>query len=200
MIPFPALPLVWSFVQKNWKWVLIGLAVAALLGYIASLKIRVSYYKEKYEDTVATLAQVVREAENTEARLSSANNALSREYEARLAVVYQVVEAKQAALEERIKQDEASKRIRLPDSTVRLFNESTQSTKEPTISEQGNDGAASGADSIDSAEGLGYSVNDLIMVSNTNNTNHIKCVAQVLEWQSFWEKYTANVESIVNVD
>lgn len=196
--------LAWTFVQKNWKLVLIGIAVGILIGYIINLKIQVAYYKSQYEDTQLTLTQVVKEAQDYETKLNAANESLTREFMHSLLDRNEELDKVQTELDKRIKADEASKRVILSRNVVVLFNDSTSKPQEPTTTEQGDAAETDGTTTIDQAEGgtrtegVGYTLNDLLVVSNINNTNHIKCVEQVLEWQSFWDKYSTAVKVLNN--
>jgi hypothetical protein len=71
--------------------------------------------------------------------------------------------------------------IRLPTVARSVFNASVRIPATPAEPDARDDGKA-GAPEAD------LNLDDVLRVSIENNANHLKCVAQVEAWQSFWPK------------
>lgn len=123
------------WLRKNWKLVLVGVAVASLVGYTTALKIQVSHYKTKYQDAQAELAA----AKTREDQLTAANEGITRKYEESLKDVNAVVDKMMQYVSENIKKDEELASIKLSLNAARLFNQSKRDpSAKPTPTKQGD--------------------------------------------------------------
>jgi len=183
------------FLAKNWKEVIVGLAILLFVGYILTLRTMVDYYKSK----VVKLERIVASMVVRNKELEGAATELTRKYEVRGSAIYKADEERAKQNAERIANDQITRRIRLPAIAVQLFNstETVVEGKPTTTAVGGNDGGTSGAETPRSSnpEALtDATLNDLLAQANENKKNHEKAVKQVKEWQSFWSDYVRSVE------
>lgn len=179
------MPLVWMFVKSNWKLIVIGLAIAALMGYIGFLKLEVSHYKTKYEDAQLVIAEI----HSKEEAQKAAAAAITRKYENSQAAYKLALAELGKKTQEKIANDTELANTRVSLNALRLFNESKQGgDTAPAV--QGHAGETSGT-----SQGPGTtSLTTIFAVSAKNDENHLRCVKQVEEWQNFWRDYESSVQ------
>lgn len=177
------------------KYALIAAAIAAVAIWIGILKAEVHHYQGEAEKNKQEYLVYKANAEAMQSVLKESNAAITLKYKQSLIDQYKALDAKNKAIKERIAADEASKHIVLPTSSVELFNSSTtnESTSQDTTTAKPSD--VSGASTSEES----YTLNELLIVSNDNNTNHTACIKQVHEWQHFWQDYTAGVSKAESV-
>ena len=183
-----AIPLVLTFLKNNWKLLVVGLAIATLLGYIGFLKTSKDYYKNKAQE----LQLIINQAGEREEQLKLGNAAITAEYEKVLLRMNQQTEKVAALTKEKIKNDKELNSLRVSLNAVRLFNESKRDpTAPPSDTKQGDEGSAQGT-----AAGISLAV--IWTQVAENDANHWKCVKQVVTWQKFWEDYEANYNGVTS--
>ena len=175
-----------QFLKSNWKAVLIGLAIASLVGYIALLRWQVQHYKGNYEEAKAELAA----AAHREEELNAANAGLTEKYKEALKDVNATVDQMMEAISERIKKDEELKSTRISLNAARLFNESKRDpSAKAATAKQGDAGKANPPDASAYTGTITFPLTEVFVVVAQNDANHWKCVKQVGMWQSFWGDY-----------
>jgi uncharacterized membrane-anchored protein YhcB (DUF1043 family) len=175
--------LAWTWIKSNWQLVAIGLAIAAVIGYITVLRLEVDHYKTKAGELELEISTAKANQVQEEERQNLAFDAQTKKYADSLRAKGDAIMKGYADVAAKIKAHEASKHIVLTPDVVELFNSTVG--PEPRASEaprakQEDDGKASA---------LAKTLNDLLEVSNENNANHQVCIEQVLEWQAFWKDY-----------
>lgn len=181
---------VWMFVKDNWKLVLVGLAIASLLGYIQFLRLEANHYEKKYNEVKLEYAAFKTAAAKKEADLVALNAAITEKYNVSLKQYNKAVDENKKLLQERIKNDKELAALRVSYNAIRLFNESKRDpgSEATPQAEQGNDGEADTAQT--------YSLSQVWSAVAENDANHWKCYHQVIEWQEFWMDYVAAVDSV----
>jgi hypothetical protein len=98
------------------------------------------------------------------------------------------------AVKERIAANEELRKLKLSLDLIRLFNASKQPpgehNEDVAATNSGNDGSATAAVEVTGTE--------LFTVIAENDSNHLKCIKTVEQWQTFWKGYVANVERARN--
>ena len=187
-----------AWLLANAKWVIIGGLVLGLVGYITSLRVEVSHYKKSAASWEEKYTSYRQNAEANEQALKSANDALTLQTKqdniARLAAQNAI----HKQVSERIKNDATSRSIRIPDSSVRLYNDTT------TVPDQQGQSARAGPDTSQNPQPAGTgsgsaTLNDILQASEINNHELNLCVDEVIAWNKFWDRYTANVSSTIHV-
>lgn len=171
--------------KTNWKPILIGLAVLMLLGYIQTLRLEVKHYKSSAIEAKQELkdAQITAKAEHD--RQTAEADAITKAHLDTLRRKGDEIMKGYNDVVTKIKAHEASKHVIITPDVVSLFNESTGN--KPTSAPEAkpaNDGKTSTTETT---------LNQLLVVTAENNANHLKCIAQVEEWQAFWEAYAISV-------
>ncbi len=174
------------FLRANWKWIAVCIAVLAILAYVKVLHMERDHYKAKYENEHLAFQTYRSNAESMQAALKSSSAALTLQLKTQAIEQNKAAEVYRKSINERIKADEASKRIMLPPASVVLINDTTV---DPTTS-------GSSDPNIRNADGSGsaYTLNDLEENIANNNANHWSCIRQVVAWQSMWKQFVKNVK------
>jgi cell division protein FtsB len=175
----------WAFIKNNWKIVAIGLAIAALLGYIGFLRWDAEHWKTKYENVQLQLAEV----KSREEAQKASNAAITRKYENVRSAYAQALELQAKTLKEKIKNDKELASIRLTLNAVELFNSSKQDGQ-PSETISIHDGKAS---PIAEGSGITIPLTTFFEVGAENDKNHLRCIKQVEDWQGFWRDYESSV-------
>lgn len=176
--------LVWMFLKANWKWILISVAIASLVGYIQFLRWDVEHYKKKYGEAQLQIAEIASREEAQKA----ASAAITKKYEGLRVAYAMALEQKDKELQKRIANDKELASIKLSLDAVRLFNESKQGG-DSTSTVSVHDGETPTAE----ASGGSISLTAVFSVTAENDKNHLRCIQQVEDWQNFWRDYEASV-------
>jgi hypothetical protein len=176
-----------TFVLSNWKLIALGVLAAIIVTWIGVLKLEVSHYKAKAEAEHAQFVLYKNQAEAKEAKLEAGAAAISKLHEHALAEADAQRDLKTKAVQEKIAANEELKRTRISFAAVRLLNESTRPTEEPTPAVQANAGSTTGTE----AGTVPLSVVGRIVAEN--NGNHQACTERLTEWITFWGEYQAVV-------
>ncbi len=171
---------------RYWYIVAIAVLLAALGGQHWFYKNEVAGLEN--EKTVLTL--FIKAANLKEQAMEEAASALTKRYHESLANQFAVQAVAGAAVKERIKKNEETKRIALSADIVSLFNDSKPATK----SEATPPAVSSNAGGTGTPEAV--TLNVLLLTSAENDANHLRCIAQVHEWQHFWKDTEASVQRL----
>jgi hypothetical protein len=176
------------------KLVIIGLVIAAILGYIGVLKFEVSHLTTKLHASEVAFETYKINVESMQTALKSSNAALTLQAKTSLVAALAADEAKNKAIKERIANDVKAKSIVVPASTVSVLNDSATAGSvtggtPPTVS-----GNASGA----STPETDFTLQDVEDTVADNNAEHWKCIKVVKAWQAFWKEFAANVAQVAS--
>jgi hypothetical protein len=177
--------------KKYWPAIAIGLVVVASLSYIKILKVERDHYKGKAEQVQQQFDKLVKTSELNEKSLKEDNAKITAKYRDTLKDSGTLIVANAKLNQENIKNAKELRDVKLSLDALRLFNASKQSTVEgqaPTVAVSGN---ATGASTTQEA----VTLQDMLLVVNENDANHLKCIDQVHAWQKFWKDYQISVNS-----
>ncbi len=176
--------------------------IFAIAGLLAALGGQHWYYKNKVtglENDVTTLTLSIKAANIKEKALEVAAVDLTKKYKESLHNQFELQAEQGRKAAERIKNDKESKRIILSANIISLFNESKPSTKgqatTPTIRLNAGGAAATTTPSTPIEEAT-ITLNDLLLISASNDKEHLKCIDQVHEWQHFWTDVEQSVKAL----
>lgn len=132
----------------------------------------------------AKTATVEREAADNAAQLTS-------KYKNVLAAKDVVISKNEALNEQNIKQSKELRNLHLSLNAVRLFNASKQQAESGGVPASGANSAATvkGNDATTGTAGT-VTVSDAFQVVAHNDANHLRCIAKVQQWQSFWKDFS----------
>ncbi len=172
-----------AILLSNWKMVAVGLAVAAVVGYIGLLRHQVSSLKEDLAQTELVIAKY----KASEEKLTRQAEAITKQHEAVLRN-YDMEVAKNVKLtKDKIKLSKELNDTRVSLDAVRLFNESK--------TDSGATDAKSG-DATEAGSAQTVPLAGIFEIVAENDANHLRCIKQVLEWQSLWEDIKASVQEV----
>ena len=184
----PFLALVVPFLKTWWKVIVPVVLLLLALGYVKVLHLQIDHYKEQVVEL-----RLQKEQANAKAKKLEDNaTVISRKYELSLAATTNKIEADAFTKIERIKSNEAAKRIALTRELVELFN-STKPPSQPqtvTPTKPSNDETAT--------PNRTTTLTELLVVSAKNDTNHQVCIETVSEWQQFWKDYVVTYGAVAN--
>ncbi len=175
------------FLGRNWKLIAVGIAILALLAYVKVLHMERDHAVAKYEKEHAAFETYKANAVAMHEAMKSSNAALTLQFKQAEIARNQAAETFRKTINERIKADEASKRIMLPPTSVQLFNSTT--TDEPDTGQSPSAHVVN-----DDAAEARLTLNDLLIISAENNANHLTCINTVRDWQQFWSQFVKNVK------
>jgi hypothetical protein len=175
-----------AFLKNNWLPIAIGIACLSLMGYIWVIKTERDHYKSQ---VVELKLQIKKNSEIT-SQLETSNQELTEKYKNSLKNQFALQSTQGEVAAERIKKDEASKHIAVSPDTISLFNGLKPPAQATPVTKSGDAPEAGTAQKT---------LNQLLEVSNFNDSNHLKCIATVEMWQEFWLDYTMRYEAITNV-
>lgn len=200
----PMLALVIPFLKTWWKVILPIVLLLAALGYVKILHMEIDHYKEK----VVTLELAIDKANKQQKQLEDNAVVLTNRYKESLSNQFKLQEAQGQVIHERIKKNEESKRIVISDDIISLFNDSKPriKLKIPADTIKGDDARTTSITNNskpptgEEASTLAYehTLNELLDISAYNDANHVKCIATVKEWQSFWTDYESTYKAVAN--
>ncbi len=177
----------WLILKAFWPQILMGVVIACAIGYVGFLKIEVSHYKSSAAKWEQKYIEYKGNAESMQAALKSSNAALTLQAKESSIAKQKEINDLKVSITKRVAADEASKHVIVPDSTVRVFNDSTI---EPST------GGTASTDSVHVGETQeAITLNQFLGVATSNNIEHLSCIKQVEEWQVFWQKYVDNVKA-----
>lgn len=193
-LPLALIPVL-GFLKNNWQLVAMGVAAAALMGYIGFLKFEVSHYKGKYEDAQAVITTMKEKSEVLQASF----NGLERKYSNLLVATNERIAINAKLTKDLIQKDLELNTLRVSYNAVSLFNLSKRDPDTPKA-EQGDDGKASTPATTSSTQGAvtqpTVPLADIFVVSATNDANHWACVKQVEAWQAWYKDVEGAIEHV----
>jgi len=181
----PFLALAWPFLKTWWKVIVPVVLVLLALGYVKILHLQIDHYKAE----AAEMRIVIAQANEKNQQLEEAAEALTKKYERQLQNKQLEEDRKLKTTVERIKKDEESKRIALTRTLIELFNDS-KPNNDPVTTTKPVDVGGTGPPKE------AVTLNELLLISAENDSNHIKCINQVHEWQNFWKDYESQVKVV----
>lgn len=184
-----------TFFLKNWKLVVGGVILAALLSWIGVVTLERNHYKAEYADTKLALDTLVKDSKARQNNLQADADAITKKYNsAHDAANTLAIEASRLT-QEKIKSDKELAATRLSLNAVRMFNAS-----KPTAPAADTAPAAVSVDvgkaspaATPAPEVSQFSLADLLAQSAKNDEEHLRCIKQVTDWQHFWSDFTAAV-------
>ncbi len=183
----PGLALVLTFLKSNWKLIAIGVAIAAVMGYIGVLRVERNHYAAKAKSLEVLVSSLKTQAKLQEDSLKADAADLTRKYQNTLKDANTLVTVNARLNAENIKNAKELRDVKLSYNAIRLFNASKQADPNPAPQAvEGNAGNTSPASEA--------SLQDLLTVVNSNDENHLKCINALEQWQKFWP----DVEAAVN--
>lgn len=181
----PFLGLLWPLIQSWWKVIAVVLVILAALGYLKYLHHTIDSLKAE----VVELRTVIASANAKNKQLEDAAGVLSKKYEHQLENQQLEADKRLNTITDRIRKNETAKRIALQRELVELFNDSKPNSGPTPPAKQGDAGGTGPPKET-------VTLQDLLLVSAENDSNHIKCINQVHEWQNFWKDYEAQVRVV----
>lgn len=181
--------LLMTFLKANWKPLVILVAILSLGGYIQFLRVDVEHYKTKYQNTQLALDTLVKNSKDKEDKLAADAKAATAKYQNTLRDANLLIVANAKLNAENIQNAKELRNVKLSLATVQLFNASKQSTTEanqPPTAKQGDAPTTSTTENV--------TLQDLLLIGNENDANHLKCIKQVEDWQKLWKDTEAIVE------
>ncbi len=176
------------------KWAAIGIAFALMFAWVGVLKLEVSSAKkdaQKWETTYVTYKTNV---EGKIAALGSANSALTLMLKESNIARLKADEAARPKLITRITNDKASAAIRIPASSVQLFNDAAGSGS-ADISQPSSANTGDATDSQPSD----FTLQDIQVAHEIDSHELNLCRQSVIDWNKMWDGFTANVKATENV-
>lgn len=175
-----------TFLRANWLPIVIGVACLSLMGYIWVIKAERDHYKNQ---VVELKLEIKKNNEITE-QLETSNKQLTAKYREALKNQFALQTTQGEVVAERIKKDEASKTIAISPDAVSLFNGLKPAAEATPVPKSGD---------VREAPAAEKTLNALLLVTNFNDTNHLKCIATVEMWQEFWREFDERYRAIVDV-
>ncbi len=175
------------------KAIIIGLLIAAALAYVGFLHIEINHYKSDRDKIQKEFTTYRINEESMQAALKSSNSALTLEAKQQLIARLSADALKNAAIKERIMNDQAAKSIAIPADSIRVLNDSASIGRDPTRATPtigADDGTTSGTSSDPQT---GFTLQDVEGTVAENNAAAWVCVQTLREWQKFWTDFSANV-------
>jgi hypothetical protein len=173
--------------------IIIAILALAALTYVGVLRHEVTHYKA--ENTELSLQMNSINQKN--AALAASNQDLTKKYNGSLDDKEQMIQKSSELIAKGIKDDKELNSLRLSNHAVSVFNASKQQTTNTQTTTTAVKGDVSGSSATSTDTGnTGTSqvtLADLLIISGRNDTEHLKCIAQVHEWQNFWKDYVSNV-------
>jgi len=186
------------FLKNNFQYIILGLMVLFIGGYITYINVDRNSLKKK----VTELQLVINQAKAREAALELGNTAITEKYKTALAGLDMQQDKINSLLQEKIKNDKELKSLRVSLNAIRLFNESKRDpVVQVTEAVEGNVGETNTAQEDSGSNGGSGITIPLTVVWATvaeNDKNHWKCIKQVEAWQSFWKDYELNYTGATN--
>lgn len=184
------IPLALTFLKANWKWIVPVVAALGLLAYIKILHMEINHYKAE----AATAKAAIAANGELEEQLNQAFNEMSKKYHDSLKNQFALQDSQGQAVRERIAKNEASKHVPLDADLIGLFNGLKPTPGPVATAKPGDDGKAA------AAQEAVKTLNDLLVVSAENDENHLKCIATVEQWQTFWKEFEMTYKARVSND
>jgi hypothetical protein len=172
----------------------VGIFILVLITALGVERIQIKHLKAKLVEVKLELQNY----QNTMAlklrELESSNKVIEAKHKDVLKEQNELIAANDMLVQKEIQSDKELRTLRLTLGNVRVFNNSARGPggKETTPTVKGN------ASQADPTKDSGFTGVDLFTVIAENNKNHLACVAQVLEWQSFWQDYSESVARLNN--
>ncbi len=187
------------FGLSTFKLIAVGVVILAAIAYVATLKIEVGHYKKSALEWESKYTEYRAAAESNAKALGSANSALTLQAKQDSIAKMQADNALKLQIQERIKNDQVSAHIRIPDSVLRLQHDTTTNTTnvgQPpgTISGHAPDTEPPSAGRSDAAPG--GTVQDLLAADAINNPELNSCVDEVIKWNKFWDQFVQNIKAV----
>lgn len=199
-----------KFLKDNWLPILLVVIGIGLYARYETVRIERDHYKAE----VTTLTQ---HAKDLDSKIEANNKAfeaakkqaaqdaatITAKYKDALIQRNQAIEVNSKFVEKQIAQDKELASLKLSLRTVELFNASKQSASVqqpgsgPSNSESANGGNTPSTDQASSQQ-TNVTLADLLLVSEQNDKNHLKCIAQVKTWQNFWDDYQTKYRKLQN--
>ncbi len=176
--------------------------IFAIAGLLAALGGQHWYYKNKVdglENDITRLTLSIESANIKEKALEHSAVELTKKYKESLHNQQELQNEMGRQATKRIKEDEETKRITLSANVVSLFNSSKPATKGETITPTirlNAGGAAATTTPAPPIEEATITLNDLLLISASNDKEHLKCIDQVHEWQHFWTDVEQSVKAL----
>lgn len=167
------------------RWVQLALAVVATAIFVGSWQRYEGYSKEHKArlEEVAKLNDVITKGAIKAFKLSEATGSALYEAEKLLKEKNERLAKQQIEIQKRIKENEEFKRIIIPDSAVRLLNESASNSSNG--GKQASIQIPAGARVDEASSRPETNLTQVLSIVAENNSNHLACVEQVGQLQKF---------------
>jgi hypothetical protein len=176
------------FLGKYWMQIGLAIVIACVLGWIGVLKLEVSHYKSSALEAKTELATYKQQALDNYNALKSSNSALTLQLKQQQVAQNQAQETFKKALTVKVANDEASKHIIVPGSTIRVFDSAALG---PLGSGSPDPDCGNACAPTPSADDI--TLNEVLAITTENDARFWACITQVIDWQNFWKQYSANV-------
>lgn len=179
---------------QNWKLVLIGLAIA----YVMFLRWDNHHLQTKLDAAELQIVTAQNQQKAETERQDSINRAITEKLRMETEAEVKLIAENQKLVQSKIAADEESKRVKLSNNLIQLWNASkSPADPEVTTTKSGDAGKASPDTEVVKTTGevVEKTLNDLFRVSAANDANHLTCIKQVNAWQVFWHDYEQGVNS-----
>ena len=179
--------------KKYWLPILLGIVVLIAFARYETVRVERDHYIKKVASLNLELKQIKDDEAVKKQEQEQLAADLTAKYKNTLATANTLVTENARLNSENIRNAKELRDVKLSLDTIRLFNASKQDTAQdvaPTI--KGNDGNTS----TTSKTSADVNLQDLLLVVNTNDSNHLKCIRQVEEWQHFWVDFVKKQEQV----
>ena len=181
------------------KLVIIGVVVAAIVGYISYLNIRITYLKAEIVTYEAVIAAQDTKLKSLEDITKAKDKVRAEQSTAQAKEIFRLQNQRIKDINEL----KSLKDIVIPDLARRLFNSTTETGRD----EEGTPGNTNGGDAktsppVDSrielekqgAVRMGpITLAELLVANETNKANYLSCRNSVAGWQQLWKETESNL-------
>lgn len=181
--------LILTILKKNWLPICLGLIVLGTLSYIKVLKVERDHYHSQANQIAKRLALLIVAGDEQKAQLEKDKVEIEAKYRNTLKDANDLIISNAKANEENIRNAKELHDVKLSLDAVRLFNSSKQSS--PADTKPGN---VAEAPTTQEAPVNTSNLQEMLLVVNYNDAEHLKCIKQVTQWQDWYVDVKAAVE------
>lgn len=193
-----------KFLKANWLPILLVVVGLALYARYETVRIERDHYKAQVitlKGQVETLNDQI-SAQNAEYKreLDKATKSaddITKKYNNVLTSLDNVLNTNLELRKNIYAKDKELTSVKLSLRTVELFNRTTTSMPEAG-NQVANTKPENAGNTASNNQAANVTLADLLEVSDENNANHLACIEQVKQWQSFWNDFVVSQQSLGN--
>lgn len=185
------LELALMFLKANWKWILPVLLLLGVITYTKTLKFERDHYKKDLDAVTLEYNNYKKQSKENQDLLKQGATEITAKYQNVLGDATKLTIENARLNAENIKNAKELRDVKLSLDAVRLFNASKSDDSSVAETKSGNDEAPT-----TTKETPTVNLQDLLLVVNDNDANHLACIKTVETWQNFWQDYVKKVEAV----